>query len=206
VTAALPIAMIYDSETTGIPAWNLPSEDLRQPHIVELAVILANREGVLERWSAIVKPEGWTIPADVAKIHGITTEKAFAEGRPAAEVYAEFHALWQRAAFRVAHSESFDAKMIRIAFKRHRPADADAWKAGKAYCTAALSEKICKLPPTQRMIEAGRGNQFKRPKLEEAYRALLGEEIPGVAGVHGALVDAEACLRIYTEIWRRSQT
>lgn len=204
MTDALPLAMVYDVETDGIPKWNLPSEDPSQPHVVEVAALLATREGIHARLHAVIKPEGWVIPVDVAKIHGITTERALAEGRSAPEVFAEFHAMWVQADFRVAHSESFDARMIRIEFKRHRPADADPWKAGKARCTADLSEGICKLPPTQRMIEAGRGHQFKRPKLEEAYRALVGEEIPRIDGVHGAMVDAEACLRIYTEIWRRN--
>lgn len=202
MTDALPLALCYDVETTGIPLFKEPSDDPRQPHVVEIAAILANRETEVERWQAIVKPEGWTVPADVAKIHGITTEKALAEGRPAAEVFAEFHALWLRSSFRAAHSESFDARMIRIEFKRHRPADADPWKAGKARCTADLSTNICRLPPTQRMVEAGRSGQFKKPKLEEAYKFFFGATFHDA---HRAMPDAEACLRILREILKRRQ-
>ncbi len=204
---ALPIICVYDSETSGLPLFDKPSDDPRQPHLVELAGILATREGVLDRFYRKVRPDGWKIEARAAEAHGITTEMALADPdrTPEAEAVVSFIEFWKRADARVAHNESFDARIIRIGCKRFLPGQAEAWSAGKAKCTANLSEKLCKLPPTQRMIEAGRAHQFKRPKLEEAYRALTGEEIPRVDGVHGALVDAEACLRIYTEIWRRQQ-
>lgn len=201
MTSALPTAIVYDTETTGLPLWNKPSDDPGQPHVVEIAAIVANREGEINRWSAIIKPDGWTISDDVAKIHGITTEKALAEGRDAGVVFAEFAGMWAACDFRVAHSESFDARMVRIAFKRHRPADADLWKAGKAFCTADLSTNICKLPATDNMRAAGRGHQFKKPKLSEAYRFFFNEDF---ADAHRAMPDAVACLKIYREIWRLS--
>ncbi len=200
--ADLPLALFYDTETTGLPLFREPSSDPRQPHIVEIAAILANREGEQARFQSIILPDGWTIPDDIASIHGITTEKAREEGRPADLVMQDFYGLWRMAAFRVAHSQDFDARMVRIALKRHYPAVADEWKAGKAYCTADLSEKICKLPPTQRMIEAGRAGQFKKPKLSEAYRYFFSEEFKDA---HRAMPDAEACMRIYRRIWELKQ-
>lgn len=207
MTNALPIILCYDSETSDMVRWNDPSEHPRQPHLVELAGILATREGVIDRFHRKVAVDGWTIAPEAAKAHGITTEMALADHDRTleAEAVVSFIEFWKRARVRVAHNESFDARVVRIACKRFLPAMADEWKAGRAKCTANLSEGICKLPPTQRMIDAGRGHQFKRPKLEEAYRALVGEEIPRVDGVHGALVDAEACLKIYREIWSRQR-
>lgn len=196
--------LFYDSETQSLPLWDVPSEDPRQPHIVELAAILATRDEIKARFHSVVKPDGWMIPDDVAKIHGFTTDRALAEGRPEADVVREFDSLWRQADLRVAHSESFDARILRIAYKRFiGEAEAEQWSAGRAKCTANLSEPLCKLPPTQRMIEAGRGKQFKRPKLSEAFECLFGEKM---VGAHGAMADAENCLRVYTEIWRRTQT
>lgn len=197
-----PIAFFYDSETDGLPQWNDPSNDPRQPHIVEIAAILRNREGSIRKpFHAIVRPDGYVIPEEMTKIHGISQERALAEGRPAAEVYREFMALWEEAAFRVAHSEGFDARMVRIELKRHMTELADRWKAGPARCTAELSTPYCKLPPTEKMIAAGRGHQFKKPKLEEALRILCGEELKDA---HSALADVEACSKIYLALWEKT--
>jgi|SRR5579862_4253946 len=197
------LALFFDVESTGLPRWNDPSDDPRQPHIVEIAAILRNREGSIRKpLHAIIKPEGWVIPEEMTKIHGISQERALTEGRPAGEVFREFYALWREADFRVAHNQSFDQRMIRIALIRHiGRAEADTWNGGSAKCTADLSEGLCQLPPTQRMIEAGRGHQYKRPKLEEAYRIIVGKDL---SNAHNALADVEACCEIYLEIWRRA--
>lgn len=199
------LALVYDVETTGIPAWNLPSDHPSQPFIVEIAAILRNREGSINKpFHALVKPEGWSIPEEMTRIHGISQERALAEGRPAADVFREFMALWSEADFRIAHNQQFDERMLRIALFRHiGRAEADRWKTGKSRCTADLSEPICKLPPTQRMIEAGRGHQYKKPKLEEAYRIIVGKEL---AETHSALADVTACCEIYLALWQRRQS
>lgn len=36
-------AIVYDTETTGLPLFSQPSEDPRQPHIVQLAAIVVDR-------------------------------------------------------------------------------------------------------------------------------------------------------------------
>lgn len=202
---ALPIILVFDAETSGLPRFSDPSDDPRQPHIVELAGILATREGIVDRFHRKIKSDGWKIEAKAAEAHGVTTEMAMndPDRTPEAEAVISFIEFWKRASVRVAHNESFDSRIIRIGCKRFLPDQAEAWSAGRAKCTANLSEPLCKLPPTQRMIEAGRGKQFKRPKLEEAFEVLCGEKM---VGAHGAMADAENCLRIYTEIWRRTQT
>lgn len=71
----------FDLETTG-----------RDPHtarIVTASIILVDGQGqVLQHheWLAAVEEE---IPAEAAAIHGVSTERARAEGRPAPEVTAE---------------------------------------------------------------------------------------------------------------------
>ena len=71
----------FDLETTG--------RDPQTARIVTASIILVNGEGdVLQHheWLAAVEEE---IPAEAAAIHGVSTERARAEGRPAAEVAAE---------------------------------------------------------------------------------------------------------------------
>ena len=71
--------LIFDTETTGLPKnYNAPITDLDNwPRMVQIAWQLHELDGTLvEVKNYIVKPEGYTIPFNSAKIHGITTEKA----------------------------------------------------------------------------------------------------------------------------------
>lgn len=67
-------------------------------------------------------------------------------------------------------------------------------------CAIELVTPMCKMPPTERMIAAGRGDQFKNPKLVEAHQFLFGE---GFDGAHSALADARATKRVWFEAKRR---
>lgn len=69
----------FDLETT--------SANPEEARIVTAAVAVCSRDGIDARtWLA---DPGVPIPEEAAKVHGITTERAQAEGRPAAEVVRE---------------------------------------------------------------------------------------------------------------------
>jgi DNA polymerase III subunit epsilon len=72
---------VFDLETTGI--------DVETSRIVSAHVGVLNATGELvEEWNWLADP-GVEIPAGASDVHGITTERAQAEGRPAAEVIRE---------------------------------------------------------------------------------------------------------------------
>lgn len=193
------IALYYDTETTGLPLWSEPSEDPRQPHIVQLGACLVDLDtrDVIDRLDAIVRPDGWVIPDEVAAVHGITTERALAEGFDEADVLNTFLCMWDQAQVRIGHNESFDARIIRIATLRYSDEEIQArWKNGKAECTARLSTKICALPPTPKMRAAKRFH-FKTPNLTEAYAHFTGAELEGA---HSAMVDVQACMAVHRGI------
>lgn len=197
----MPNIFIYDFEANGLPLFDQPSDDPRQPHIVEFAAGLFDLETGAPRGEihAIVRPDGWTIPDEVAAIHGITTERAPAEGIPEAEMLGILDGLWSGndVVVRVAHNEQFDARIARIAYKRFLgEAAADRWKAGKAECTARLSTPILALPPTNKMMAAG-FRKHKTPNLTECVRHFFGEDH---VGAHGALADMQGCARVYFAI------
>jgi DNA polymerase-3 subunit epsilon len=192
-------ALFYDTETTGLPLFSEPSEDPRQPHIVQLAAILVDLDTrkQLASIDLTVKPSGWDIPDEVAKIHGITTELANDIGVPELIALESFTALWLRADLRVGHNEQFDARIVRIALHRFDPGmEADKWKAGRAECTQLLATPILKLPPTEKMLRAG-FNKHKSANLREAYRHFFGDEL---VGAHSAIEDAKGCMRVYFAI------
>ena len=196
-------ALFYDTETTGLPLFSEPSEDPRQPHIVQLAACLVDLDTreVRASMDVIVRPDGWTIPDDVAAIHGITTEKATALGVGELVALNMLLDLWSCASVRIGHNESFDARIVRIAIKRHVPASmaghADAiagpWKNAPAECTQRLATPICAIPPTEKMTAARRFH-YKTPNLQEAYTHFFGAPF---AGAHSAMSDARACMAVY---------
>jgi DNA polymerase III epsilon subunit-like protein len=80
----MKLALFYDTETTGLPLFKAPSEHPDQPHIVQLAACLVDLDtrNTIASMDVVVRPRGWTIPDDVAAIHGITTAHALDVGIP----------------------------------------------------------------------------------------------------------------------------
>lgn len=192
----MKLAMFKDTETSGLPLFSEPSEDPRQPHIVQLGARLVDLEDrkVISTIDLIIRPDGWTIPDEVAAVHGITTEKAQAVGvdeAVAIELLLDMHS---RCEFWVAHNATFDQRIVRIACKRfHGDERADAWKAAPYECTQNLSSPIMKLPPTERMKAAKRFHH-KSPNLREAFKFFTGRELENA---HSALADVDAAMAVY---------
>lgn len=66
-------------------------------------------------------------------------------------------------------------------------------KAAPAFCTQGKSTKIINLPPTEKMLAAGR-KHAKSPNLAEAYEFFTGKKLEGA---HNAAVDLAACKAVY---------
>lgn len=184
--------LFFDTETTGIPRWDLPADDPKQPYIVDLAGLLCDDDGNdIDRFEAIVKPEGWTVAEGAAKVHGITTEIATEKGIPIIEALDGFDALVSRAEMIAAFNLRFDDKLLRGA--RRRLGRPDGFGTVKVFCCMKGATPLCKMPPTGKMQAAG-FDKFKTPKLEEAIRILLGREH---VGAHRAMADAVATKDLY---------
>jgi len=192
-------AIFYDSETQNLPLFSQPSEDQRQPHIVQLAAIVVDLDTreQLSSMNTIIRPDGWTIPEKVSKIHGITTERALADGIPEADALDMFLSLWGQQ-LRVAHNEQFDARIVRIAQSRFGYSETDLalWKGGKALCTQRMATPIMKLPPTPKMRAAG-FFKHKSANLQEAFTYFTGAPFENA---HSAMADVKACFAIYFAI------
>jgi len=185
--------LFWDTETQGLPKDHLPDDHQDQPQLVELGAILCDDEG-RERASMdlIIAPDGWTVPAGAAAVHGITTEIAHAFGVPLAVALSPFFRLRQRARETVAYNEGFDQKIVRYAISRTGRQPLHPGPEIKTDLMQIVTP-IVNLPPTERMLAAGY-NKPKPPKLSESYRFFFTEEL---AGAHGAIHDARAASRIY---------
>ena len=72
---------VFDLETTGV--------DVDTSRIVSACIAVLDQDGrVVSRWDWLADP-GIEIPEGASAVHGITTERARAEGRPATVVVAE---------------------------------------------------------------------------------------------------------------------
>lgn len=98
--------LFFDTETTGI--------DVHKDRVVEIAWLLATAavEIILED-SRIIKPDGFTIPEESTKIHGISTEVAISEGEDLSKVFSDFFSDMEDADLLVGHNLQYDRIIIR---------------------------------------------------------------------------------------------
>lgn len=188
-----------DTETTGLPDWRNPSDAPQQPHLVQLALILLSDDFTEHAHvSLVIKPDGWTIPDDVAAIHGITTAEADRIGVPeklAARLYASM--VYTLGARPIGHNVKFDLRIMRIALLRsgYTKGQLDSRELDP-FCTMTAAAPLVNLPPTDKMKAAG-FTKPKPPSLTECIRHFFGEELDGA---HDAMVDVRACLRVYRHL------
>lgn len=184
--------IFFDTETTGVPLnYKAPTTDSNNwPRLVQLGWILMDSKGnKLSQHDYIVRPEGFSIPAEAARVHGITTERALKEGRDLTEVIDEFMADFDKATFVVGHNISFDQNIIGAELVRlHRP---DVMKSKRTYCTMQAGTDFCRIP--------GRYG-YKWPKLMELYVKLFGHDFEGA---HNAMADIEATQECFWEMHNR---
>ncbi len=182
----------FDTETTGLPDFNKRASDPSQPHIVQFAAITVDHNGKeLVSHNLIVRPDGWGIPVEATRVHGITNEFARENGVPEEDVAKIILSLFTGADRVVAHNVTFDKFIARIALRRFgllTDAMALWWSGLPTVCTMRATTNICRIPSPR--FEG----EYKWPKLSEAYEFAFGEKLEGA---HDALVDVRACRRIY---------
>jgi DNA polymerase-3 subunit epsilon len=194
------IVCAFDTETTGLPLWSEPSEDPRQPHLCQFtAVMFDDQSGEeTEYVDMIIKPDGWTIPAELTAIHGISQERALEEGVAEIDAARRFYKMALSAERVTGYNVDFDIRILRIAMKRAGLGDETldkfaAMLKAKKHDVMRLCTPVCKLPPTDKMMATGRKG-FKSPSLTEAVKIILKEDL---GDAHDARVDVLATIRLY---------
>lgn len=190
---------VYDTETTGFyrpKSWFL---DPSQPRLVQTSVIILDPTdvSVSQSISLIVRPEGWDIPDHVAETHGITTERAKAEGHSESLVLNILLGLWSgpydnTPLIRVAHNAPFDKGVIACSIARIYGAESEIlkqWLDADDFCT----------------MEAGKefriGGTRRAPSLMKLYTHLFGKEFDKA---HSANADTIATMQIFLEMRKQA--
>ena len=181
--------VIFDTETTGIPrSWRAPVTDLDNwPRMVQLAWHLYDKDGTkLEENDLIIKPEGFSIPEDVARIHKITTERALSEGVPLSHALLKFENSLSRADFIVAHNINFDEMVLGAEYLRvHNVNKLD----GKGrICTMQSSTEYCEITGPY---------GYKWPRLVELHQKLFDA---GFDNAHNASADVAVTAKCFWEL------
>jgi DNA polymerase-3 subunit alpha len=186
--------LIFDTETTGLPQdYNAPVTDSDNwPRVVQIAWQLHDETGkLISAENLIVKPDGFTIPYNSVKIHGITTERALEEGLPLEEVLALFEEARTKAKFVAGHNIEFDVNVMGAEFAR----------SGYPYPiveapqldTKDLSTEYCAIP-------GGKGGKFKWPTLTELHQKLFNT---GFEDAHDAAYDVDATAKCFFALLER---
>ncbi len=181
--------LIFDTETTGLPKnFNAPVDDLDNwPRVVQIAWQLHDAKGkLLEAKNHIVKPDGFVIPFNSEKIHGISTQRALDEGKDLKLVLDEFESAIERSEVLIGHNIiGFDLMVV-----------------GAEHLRVGLESRMFEKDTTDTMkdtvdfvaLPGGRGGGFKYPSLTNLHKKLFGE---GFGDAHDAAYDVSANARCF---------
>ncbi|MBR9756812.1 MAG: DNA polymerase III subunit alpha [Algicola sp.] len=189
--------LIFDTETTGLPKrWDAPITDTDNwPRAIQIAWQLHDEMGrCVEHQDYLIQPEGFNIPYDAEKIHGISTELAQEQGVPLVEVLEKFHVAISKAKFIVGQNVGFDVNIMGCEFFREDVANTLQELPVLDTCTEHTAQ-LCKIP-------GGRGGKFKFPTLTELHEFLFNKPF---AEAHNATADVEATTRCFLELIRKRE-
>ena len=188
--------LTFDTETTGLPK-NFKadvSDSDNWPRLVQLAWQLNDETGkLISNNSLIVKPEGFTIPYNSEKVHGISTEKALKEGEDLEGIIQKFEKDVKNSKYVIGHNINFDLKIIgaehfRLSFNSNLNDKINL-------DTGQISKKYCNL-------KGGFGGGLKMPKLIEMYEILFNEKF---SDAHDASHDVNATAKCFFELAKKGE-
>ena len=187
--------LIFDTETTGLPKrWDAPITDTDNwPRCIQIAWQLHDEMGqLIEHQDYMVKPDGFNIPYDAERIHGISTDLAIEQGIDLGEVLEKFNIALSKSKFIVGQNVGFDVNIMGSEFHRMGVESPMATMKVLDTCTEITAD-LLKLP-------GGRGGRFKLPTLTELHQYLFGEPF---SEAHNATADVEATTRCFLELVKR---
>lgn len=187
--------LFFDSETSGFYDNTKSLDDPKQGRLMELACVLATAQGEIvdEYYTLIKPPPGIVLSEGAFKAHGISLERAEAEGVPLDEALGRFSKFCNSAdeglglGRLIAHNLRFDMGIMLSEYKRI-PLENPYLGLLQPFCTMLALTDIIKIP--------GKYGRNKWPSLMESYRYFFDADF---TGAHSALGDTQALFRLYNE-------
>ncbi len=183
--------LIFDTETAGLPDdYDAPHSDIENwPRMVQLAWETFDTRGrKIGTKSYVIRPNGFKIPEDAERVHGISTAIAKRIGAPVAGVLDEFMEALGESSVLVAHNLSFDTGILGAEF--YRVGNKRPFRHVNRVCTMKEATDYCALPGPY-------GSKW--PKLEELHYKLFRKR---VKETHDAGADAATCAKCFFELKR----
>ena len=191
--------LFFDTETTGLPIdRRIPAlqNEINWPQLVSVSWSVWNEGECVKRETRLIKPEGWTIPADSTRIHGITTEMAEENGTSLNEALDAFKEDLMGRNRIIAHNMEFDKNVLFHAFAWHLGKyPRKFWDDSRDFCSQSAATGELKLP----WAYAKNADMYKMPGLDELYKATFNEDAPPKA--HSSARDVEVLEKIYWARW-----
>ncbi len=187
--------LVFDTETTGLPKrWDAPISDTDNwPRCIQIAWQLHDAMGnCIEHQDYLIKPDGFNIPYDAEKIHGISTELAERDGISLQEVLKKFDIALSKTKFVVGQNVGFDINIMGAEFYR-LGVENDLQDLPVLDTCTETTAQLCQIP-------GGRGGKFKLPTLTELHLHLFGTAF---GEAHNATADVEATTRCFLELIRK---
>lgn len=187
--------LIFDTETTGLPRnWTAPITDTDNwPRAVQIAWQLHDELGnLIDNQDYLILPEGYDIPYDAERVHGISTELAHKYGVELREMLLKFNTALSQAKFIVGQNVGFDVNIMGCEFYR-AGIETHLSKFPVLDTCTEVTANLLKLP-------GGRGGRYKLPTLTELHEYLFGEPF---GEAHNATADVEATTRCFLELIKR---
>jgi len=195
--------LFIDTETTGLPdSFDAPSSDtVNWPRLVTASWIVCGEDRrVLRECDFIIRPEGFAIPSEATKIHGISQTLARHNGQSIETVLGILLLDLSLVTHVVAHNINFDRSVIESEFHRYGalrmpfsiPQHGNALR---THCTQAMGTNFCKLPGKY-------GSSYKWPKLTELHSKIFGKPFEGS---HTSMADVRACMRCFFALVDRNE-
>lgn len=187
--------LIFDVEAAGKPrSWKAPATDtFAWPRMVEIAWQIYDKQvKVINSGHYLIQPEGFEIPYEMEKIHGVSTEKAKEEGVPLKQALEEFAKAIDQSKFAIAHNMNHHENVVGAEFYRtslnHRLSSTET------ICLMQEATYFCKLRGTQ--------GRYKWPTLQELYARVFGSRF---LRENGAKDDVQATANCFFTLVHRKE-
>jgi DNA polymerase-3 subunit alpha len=187
--------LIFDTETTGLPKrWDAPYTDVDNwPRVIQIAWQLHDELGnLIEAQDYLIQPDGFDIPYDAERIHGISTALAQKKGISLAEMLGKFNIALSKTKFVVGQNLKFDLNVTGAEFERLQIGN-DLQELPVLDTCTERTANLCQIP-------GGRYGKFKLPTLTELHQFLFNQPF---GEAHNATADVEATTRCFLELLRK---